>query len=138
MDFKCLLDEQLLYCFVVNEYLALFHCPLIHFGLPSFLEIHLSCLPKKAGFQDVLVLCILVKLSFWASLSFGFFSTFEKLKSGFCVLPLLFSFQSIAEAIGSSSGLCFQGSKVTECLVVPVLTCVSGELCSNQSFLYLG
>lgn len=137
MNFKCLLDEQFLYCFVVNEYLALFHCPLIHFGLPSWRK-HLSCSLKKAGFQDMLVLCILVKLSFLGPTILCFFSTCEKFKSGFCVLPLLFSFQSTAAAIGSSSVLWFQGSKVTECLVVPVLTCVSGELCSNQGFLYLG
>jgi len=65
-----------------------------------------------------------------------FFCTFEKLKSSFCVVSLLF-FQSTAEELDPLQSLVFNA--VTECLVAPVLTGVlSGDLCNNWGFLYLG
>lgn len=131
VNFKCLLNEQFLDCFIINEYLVVFQCPLIHWA--SFLPEKRFVLPTKEGRVPGCDGALHPSKTFlWGSTVLWFFCTFEKLKSSFCVLPLLFSFQSTAEAIGSSSVPCFQGSKVTECLVVPVLTCVlSGELCNN-------
>lgn len=132
MDFKCLLNEQFLDCFVINEYLVLFHCPLMHSGLLSSLKTNLSCPPKKAEFQDVMVLCIPVKLSFWAPLSFAFSVPLRNSKAAsvFSLCPS--PFKALLKQLESSSVPCFQGKKVTECLVVPVLTCLlSGELCNN-------
>lgn len=111
MNFKCLLNEQFLDCFVINEYLVVFQCPLMHSGLLSSLKRDLSSPPKKAGFQDVMVLCILVKLSFRAPLSFGFSVPLRSSKAASVFSLCSSPFKALLRQLDPLQSLVFKAAK---------------------------
>lgn len=111
LDFKHLLTEKFLDCFVINEYLALFHCLLMHSGLLSSLKRDLSCSPKKAGSQDVVVLCIPVKLSFRDPLSFAFSVPLRNSKAGSVISLSSFPFKAQLKQLDPLQSLAFKAAK---------------------------